>query len=616
MKNFTSVSAFALLASLSATAAQADAPLSGSIKTRDGAPMAGVTVSAKMEGTPITTTVFTDQAGRYFFPDMPDGKYRVWAQAVTYEAGRGEVELKAAQSQNFTLQPTKDFVRQLSGDEMLAALPEATADDARMKTFIRKTCTGCHTAAYPLQHKFDETGWNAILEVMKRVNVLGVYKGDHEPPNASIDAHQGELARYLARARGPGDTSMNFNLRTRPTGEAARAVYREYDVPLDPDLKLPGTYYQNDGADWSKGTPSGMFGGYGVHDAEADLDGNIWFTHSWPSRTITVGRIDARTGAFKAIKIEEPNGFASQTHGIVRDQKGFIWFNTRPGSSPGGNPTGLAKLDPKTEAVKVYHPPKPMSGTAGTLDVDPKGFIWVTTPDGVLRFDPEKETFVEMKSVTYKTPQGVGTVYGTAADSAGNGWWLDMKFDRVEKGDPNTGQTTEIQLPPVQVEKDRLTPAEKALYAKYVVPDFNTPYPWAQGARRMGGDKNANGEFVYVGNSFGGNLARIDIKTNKVDLIPLPNPDTQQPYQVSVDTGHNVWTNLWSTDSIAKYNPANSQWTIFDLPSRGTETRHISLLEKDGRLQVVLPYSRTRRVAVMTVRSEADMQAAATHAAP
>ncbi|MFM2445550.1 MAG: hypothetical protein RJB09_2736, partial [Pseudomonadota bacterium] len=119
MKNFTSVSAFALLASLSVTAAQADAPLSGSIKTRDGAPMAGVTVSAKMEGTPITTTVFTDQAGRYFFPDMPDGKYRVWAQAVTYEAGRGEVELKAAQSQNFTLQPTKDFVRHLSGDEML-----------------------------------------------------------------------------------------------------------------------------------------------------------------------------------------------------------------------------------------------------------------------------------------------------------------------------------------------------------------------------------------------------------------------------------------------------------------------------------------------------------------
>ncbi len=607
------VSALALMSALGMGQAQADSMLSGSIRTKDGAAMAGVTVSAKMEGTPITTTVFTDQAGRYFFPDMPEGKYRVWAQAIAYEMAKGDVALTAARVQDFSLQPTRDFVRQLPGDEMLAALPEATADDARMKTFIRKTCTGCHTAAFPLQHTFDEAGWTAILELMKRVNVLGVYRGEHEKPNASIDAHQDELARYLARARGPGETSMNFNLRTRPTGEAARAVFKEYDVPLDPDLKLPGTYYQNDGSDWSKGTPSGMFGGYGVHDAEADLDGNLWFTHSWPSRTITVGRIDAKTGAFKAIKIEEPNGFASQTHGIIRDQKGFIWFNTRPGASPGGKPTGIAKLDPKTEKVTVYSPPKPMSGTAGTLDVDPQGFIWVTTPDGVLRFDPAAETFTEFKSVTYKTPQGVGTVYGTAADSVGNGWWLDMKFDRVQKGDVKTGQTVEIQLPPVQAELDRLTPDERKLYANYVVPDFNTPYPYAQGARRMGADKN--GDTVWVGNSFGGNLARIDIKTNKVDLIPLPNPASQQPYQIEVDKDHNVWTNLWSTDAVAKYNPTTSQWTLFDLPSRGTETRHVSLLEKDGKMQVVLPYSRTRRVAVMTVRSDADMQALQSRAA-
>lgn len=615
MKQTSTVSTFALLAVLGTTPAQADALLSGTIKNKDGAAMAGVTVSAKKEGSPITTTVFTDQTGRYYFPDLPEGSYNVWAQAIAYETAKSNVALTSSKAQDFTLQSFADFVKQLPGDEFLAALPEATADDARMKTFVRKTCTGCHTAAYPLQHRFDEAGWNSILEAMKRFNVLGVHRGDHEPGNPSIAGHQEELSRYLARARGPGESSMNYNLRTRPTGEAARAVFREYDVPLDPDLKLPGTFFPHDGSDWSKGTPSGMFGGYGVHDAEADLDGNIWFTHSWPSRTITVGRIDAKTGAFKAIKIDEPNGFASQTHGIVRDQKGMIWFNTRPGSSPGGNPTGLAKLDPKTEQVKVYTPPKPMSGTAGTLDVDPKGFIWVTSPDGVLRFDPEKETFLEFKSLTYKTEKGVGTVYGTAADSAGNGWWLDMKFDKVMRGDPANGQTGEIQLPPVQAELDRLNADEKALYAKYVVPDFNTPYPWAQGARRMGGDKNPDGEFVYVGNSFGGNLARINIKTNQVDLIPLPNPASQQPYQVAVDKGHQVWTNLWSTDAIAKYDPAKSQWTLFDLPSRGTETRHISLLEKDGKLQVVLPYSRTRRVAVMTVRSEDDMKALAARVA-
>src|SRR3954451_16174837 len=112
MKFFSTVSAFALLTALGATQAMADAPLSGSSRTKDGAPMAGVTVSAKMDGTPITTTGFTDQTGRYYFPDMPEGKYRVWAQAVAYDAAKGEVELKAAKAQDFTMQPTADFVRQ------------------------------------------------------------------------------------------------------------------------------------------------------------------------------------------------------------------------------------------------------------------------------------------------------------------------------------------------------------------------------------------------------------------------------------------------------------------------------------------------------------------------
>jgi hypothetical protein len=94
-----------------------------------------------------------------------------------------------------------------------------------------------------------------------------------------------------------------------------------------------------------------------------------------------------------------------------------------------------------------------------------------------------------------------------------------------------------------------------------------------------------------------------------VTLVPLPNPEALQPYQVQIDQNHNVWTNLWSTDRIAKYDPSTSQWTLFDLPTRGTETRHISLLERDGKLQVVLPYYRTRKVAVMTVRSEQELEA-------
>ena len=129
----------------------------------------------------------------------------------------------------------------------------------------------------------------------------------------------------------------------------------------------------------------------------------------------------------------------------------------------------------------------------------------------------------------------------------------------------------------------------------------------------MGADKN--GQHVWIGNSFGGNLARVDINTKQVTLVPFPNPEAHQPYQVSVDKNHNVWTHLWSTDKVAKYNPATSQWTLFDLPNRGTESRHLSLLEREGQpMQVIVPYYRTRKVAVITPRSEADIEALRTQA--
>ena len=62
------------------------------------------------------------------------------------------------------------------------------------------------------------------------------------PPNAKANAiiefNQKELAAYLARARGPGETSMKFKERPRPTGEAARAAWTLYDLPLNPDAGI------------------------------------------------------------------------------------------------------------------------------------------------------------------------------------------------------------------------------------------------------------------------------------------------------------------------------------------------------------------------------------------
>jgi len=65
-----------LLAALVSSTAlvRADALLSGTITSAAGDKMGGVTVSAKADGATITTTVYTDQNGSYYFPPLPNGK--------------------------------------------------------------------------------------------------------------------------------------------------------------------------------------------------------------------------------------------------------------------------------------------------------------------------------------------------------------------------------------------------------------------------------------------------------------------------------------------------------------------------------------------------------------
>jgi streptogramin lyase len=606
---------FALGAALSSIlpvrADAADVLLSGTVKSSSGETLGGVTVSAKAQGATITTTVFSDEAGGYYFPPLPAGKYRVWAQALSFAAAKNELDLAAARRQDFVLAPMTDFeqqVRQLPGDLILAGLPESTPDDKRLKQIVRNNCTSCHTPSYTLQHRFDETGWNAIIQTMKSINVYGVYNPAAEI-NPVLAFHQKELAAYLARARGPGQGGFKITTRPRPTGEAARAVFKEYDVALNPDQVLPASDHPNDGSDWSLGTPSRI--GSLPHDAAADLDGNLWFAATMPNRTMSVGRIDAKTGAIKPFRVDAPNGLAAVSHGLIRDDQGMIWFNARIGRG------SLAKVDPKTEKVSVYIPPTGISQIDGpvTLDFDGTGGIWAGTQDGVLRFDPAAEKFTEFKSMTPRTAKGgVGTTYGIAGDRDGNVWWTQMAFDILAKSDIKTGKSLEWTLPPVIEQIKLATAGDIKFYDTYAPTDIGTPFPWSQGPRRIGIDREAG--VLWVANSWGGSLTRVDTSTGNMTFVPMPNPATQQPYEARADKSHNVWVPMWTTDQIAKYDPATSQWTMFDLPTRGTEVRIVNLLEQGGQKEVVFAFPRSSKVAVMNVRSEADMAALKQQARP
>jgi streptogramin lyase len=482
---------------------------------------------------------------------------------------------------------------------MVAALPEASADDARMKKIFMNNCTGCHSTSYTLQFRFDEAGWNHIIDLMKIVPVTGVYPGPNAKPNQILQKHQKQLAAYLARARGPGESSMKVAPRPRPSGDAARAVWTLYDVPLNPDAGIGSRYNANDGTDWAMGTTSKL--GQLPHDGALGLDGTIYFTSNNPNRGVTIGKVDPVTGAVKYLKAVATNGLAATAHGLVRDRAGNLWFDVNPGRR------ALGKLDVATEKFSVYQTPEGMAplGGAVTIDIDGKGMVWASTPRGAVRFDPSTEKFTEFKSaIPEQNAKGLAATYGAAGDRDGNGWWSQMAMDTVYKADVTSGKAIEVKMPDVKVE--RLFGEDRAFYEGVSDRGFNAPLPWSQGPRRMGTDKNA--DILWVCNSFGSSFARVNTKTLETTIIPLPDP-TMQAYHIAVDSKHNVWGNLWTSDRIVRYDPAANAWTVFDLPVRGTEIRHISLLERGDKISVVMPVYRTSQMGVLTLRSEAELTA-------
>jgi streptogramin lyase len=607
MRSILLASAALVITGFSAQAA--DQLLSGAITSASGEKLGGVTVSARLEGSTITTSVYTDESGAYYFPPMAAGKYKVWAQALGFETTKGDVDLSANKKQNLTLTAMTDPERrwrQLPGEVMVAALPDESADDARIKKVFTNQCTGCHSPGYVLQFRFDEAGWNKIINLMKMVQNTGVMPAN-PTANGIIEHSQKELAAYLARARGPGESSVKVAQRPRPSGEAARATWTLYDLPLNPDTGIGTKYNNNDGTDWSLGTTSKI--GQLPHDGGMGLDGNLYYTVNNPNKYVSIGKVDTKTGEVKYLKVNNTAGNAATAHGLTRDANGDFWFDINPGRR------SLGKLDVKSEKITVYQTPQSMSplGGAVTMDVDGKGKIWASAPDGVLQFDPVTEKFTDFKStLAFKNAKGTNSTYGAAGDRDGNGWWAQMAFDTIGKADMTTGKVTEIALPSLKNELDRASPSDRQFYENFDDRTNGKPLPWSQGPRRMGTDKN--GDVLWVGNSWGSTLARIDTKTLETKIIPFPST-TMQPYHIDVDKNHNVWGNLWTSDQIAKYDPAANKWTMFELPVRGTEIRHVSLLERDGKTQVIVPVYRSSQMGVMTLRSEAEIAALKTQAA-
>jgi streptogramin lyase len=102
-------------------------------------------------------------------------------------------------------------------------------------------------------------------------------------------------------------------------------------------------------------------------------------------------------------------------------------------------------------------------------------------------------------------------------------------------------------------------------------------------------------------------IARIDAKTHEVQEIAMPYKYSR-PYGVVIDREHNVWINMLNTDMIAKYVPATKKFTWFQMPSRGTDMRHLAFDYSTTPMSIFIPYNRSNKVARIQFRKASDME--------
>jgi streptogramin lyase len=595
------------------TSASAEMMLWGNIRAANGKPLEGIVVSARNAERTFTTNVFTDEEGNYFFPALDQGRYRIWAQAVGFEMARTELSLDPSKEtrQDFTLNALDDFTMQLSGAEWMQALPSKTPEDRRMKEVFQHNCAACHTQSFLLQNRFDRTGWLAMLSAMENIMYFR-YDSRPDPvkgeiPLANIHHFKEELADYLAKMRGPDASPMKFHPLPRPTGDAARAVITEYDIP---PAETPGQLAVMDGSDWSEGTAAD-YGNVGTHDMAVDFHGNAWFTTYHPNRVRSYGKIDPKTGEITDYKVEWKNGWVRNVHSVLTGPDGVIWAPIVGRDAEMSDPAatasmGLGRIDPETEKLEIFSPPSGMHAAGQFVAVDGKGKVWTVTSAGALRFDPDTKKFTEFVSPSLNTP--LFSTYGLAADIDGKGWWSVISEDKLGIGDPTTGKSQEIKLAPRSEMREFTTEEDRRFYERtdnLGPQSINTSAPWDRTPRRLGADPSE--PYVWAADFYGQDLARVNIRTLEVKYYDLPIPYAS-PYGVKVGKNHVVWTALRNADRVGSFDPSTNKWTVYQLPTVGSECRDITIDEKTG--DVWLPSWRTSKAFRLQFRTEQQLSAA------
>jgi streptogramin lyase len=485
--------------------------LSGTVSSVKEGLMEGVVVSVKQAGSTITTSVATDEKGRFSFPAgrLQPGQYALSIRAIGYdlEGPRStDVAAGSTESIDIKLGPTKNLAKQMSNAEWFASFP---GTDDEKKAILN--CVSCHNLDRIVRSQYDG---EQFVDIFNRM--VGYYPGSTpEQPqrlvgNAQRSLGQGPnlrlVAEYLASVNLSKET-WSYPLKTLPrlTGRANRFIVTEYALPrrtIQP------------------------------HDVVLDEEGMIWFTHFSEQ---FLGKMDPKTGKVWEfpIPVLKP-GYPVGTLDLGLDKAGNPWVGMMYQS-------GIARFDKKTEAFKTWSiPTEWQTDAAQSGHLDPSythvdGKVWVKNSDRsqILRLDVETGQWENLGSFSDPANGKRLGVYGIRADSSNNLYLLDFQSSTIGIVDAKTKKFTAWRG------------------------DIANSRP----RRGVVDDQNRLWYAEYAGNAVG----MVDPKTEKVKEWVVPTP-WAQPYDVVVDKNGEAWTGSMMSDRVSRLDPKTGQYVEYQLP--------------------------------------------------
>jgi virginiamycin B lyase len=507
--------------------AQTAAALTGQVSSAEEGMMEGVLVSAKREGSTITTTVVTNDKGQYSFPAgrLEPGHYDITIRATGYVLdGPKAVDVAAGGAKaDLKLAKTKNLVGQLTNAEWLISAP----GEDRIKSFL-PDCVGCHSLQRVFTSTHDAEEFKTVFTRMGRYAPESVpshpqliVQGGARSERPRVPANMMQAAAdYLSSVNLSTADHETFGLKTlpRPKGRATHVIVTEYDPARKEALP---------------------------HDVIVDADGHAWYSDFGNQY---VGELDPKTGkvtdyALPLLRPEQPKGSLDMEFDPSGDN---IWIGM-------SYQAGTSVINRKTKEIKTYPLPKEWAGLttqtnmASVTHSDVDGKLWMDDTENhhVYRLNistGEWENKGEATSSDGKTISG----YGIPTDKFNNLYMLEFGNTRIGMLDAKTN----------------------------VAQIWNTPIVRSRPRRGRFDDQGHLWFAQYGGNAIG----MFDPTTQQIKEYQLPTPWTN-PYDVVPTKGATeVWTGSMLTDRVVRLNTKTDDVIEYLLP-HSTNIRRVFVQE-------------------------------------